>query len=163
MGADALEVQGNGGENTEISAVIAMENTNKPTDGTVEIPVRRSDGIAGPSREVSQKDGAASFEDEAGQENSELEWAKRHIKEPVTVERKTELAGCGLPHRKKKIPSAEERMRNLAIVLPPEVLENHGDLIFFLVDRMDRTTARQDRKIERISRRVGELERGRSP
>jgi len=140
-----------------------MENTNKPTDGTVEIPVRRSDGIAGPSREVSPRDGAASFEDEAGQENSELEWAKRHIKEPVTVERKTELAGCGLPHRKKKIPSAEERMRNLAVVLPQEVLENHGDLIFFLVDRMDRTTARQDRKIERISRRVAELERGRTP
>jgi hypothetical protein len=42
------------------------------------------------------------------------------------------------------------------------VLENHGDLIFFLFDRMDRTTARQDRKIERISRRIAELERGRT-
>lgn len=140
-----------------------METTDKPTDGAGTIPGQRSDGIAGPSREVSQRDGAASPKDENGQENNELAWAKRHIREPVTVERKTELAGCGLPHRKKKIPSAEERMGNLAIVLPPEVLENHGDLIFFLVDRMDRTTARQDRKIERISRRIAELEeRGRT-
>jgi hypothetical protein len=140
-----------------------METTNKPTDGAGTIPGRRSDGIAGPSREVSQRDGYASLPDENGQENSELTWAKRHIRDPVTVERKTELAGCGLPHRKKKIPPAEERRESLATVLPPEVLENHGDLLFFLFDRMDRTTARQDRKIERISRRVAELEeRGRS-
>jgi hypothetical protein len=111
--------RGNGGENTKISAMIAMETTDKPTDGAGTIPGRRSEGIAGPSREVSQRDGAASPKDKNEPENSELAWAKRHIKEPVTVERKTELAGCGLPHRKKKIPSAEEIMGSLAIVLPP--------------------------------------------
>jgi hypothetical protein len=112
---------------------------------------------------VSQRDGAASPTDEAGRENNELAWAKRHIKEPVDVERKTELAGCGLPHRKKKtLVSAEERKENLAIDLLQEALENHGDLLFLLFDRMDRNTARQDRKIERISQRVAKLEeRGR--
>ena len=74
-----------------------METTDKPTDGAGTIPGRRSEGIAGPSREVSQRDGAASPKDKNEPENSELAWAKRHIKEPVTVERKTELAGCGLP------------------------------------------------------------------
>lgn len=142
--------------------MIAMETTNTETDGAGTIPGQRNEGITGPSREVSQRDGAASPNNENGQENNELAWAKRHIREPVTVERKTELAGCGLPHRKKKIPSAEERMGNLAMVLEPEVLENHGNLIFFLVDRMDRAAARQDRKIERISRRIAELERGRT-
>jgi hypothetical protein len=71
-----------------------------------------SEGVAGPSREVSQRDQIVSGAENAGQEeNSELEWAKRHVKEepapvkqePVTQEpvpqpvrnvfRKTELHG----------------------------------------------------------------------
>lgn len=132
-----------------------MKNNSKSTDRIVTITGQGNDGITGLSRTQSPADAGASHADGDGQENEELAWAKRHIREPV--ERKTELAGCGLPHRKKKNrPPVEDREE--AIDLPPEELENHGDLIFLLFDRMDRTAARQDRKIERISRRVAGLE-----
>jgi hypothetical protein len=77
------------------------------TDSTQETPGKSpgisepgNEGVAGPSREVSQRDQSISGTDGIGQnENSELEWAKQHVKEeplpqPVrTVFRKTELHG----------------------------------------------------------------------
>ena len=85
-----------------------MIDSTQETEGkSPGISERESEGVAGPSREVSQRDQIVSGAENAGQEeNSELEWAKRHVKEepapvkqePVTqpvrnVFRKTELHG----------------------------------------------------------------------
>jgi hypothetical protein len=85
-----------------------MIDSTQETEGkSPGISERESEGVAGPSREVSQRDQIVSGAENAGQEeNSELEWAKRHVKEepaPVTQEpvpqpvrnvfRKTELHG----------------------------------------------------------------------
>ena len=80
-----------------------------------------SEDVAGPSREISQCDHIVSVAECAGEdENSELEWAKRHVKEeeeeedvekkeenevpaPQLVERKTELHYADpVPVRKQK-------------------------------------------------------------
>jgi len=43
------------------------------------ISERRSEGIAGPSREVSKRDQIVPGAGGAGQENAELRWARRHV------------------------------------------------------------------------------------
>ena len=69
-----------------------QENT---TVGSLKIPKRRENGIAGPSREVSQRDQMASCTDDgAGRKMDELEWALRHIKDeptPQLAEQETKL------------------------------------------------------------------------
>jgi hypothetical protein len=139
-----------------------MENISESTD-IHKTTGQGSDGIAGLSHDISITGAGAFPADGDGVENNELAWAQRQTKEPVTVERKTELAGWGVRRRKKTTrPSAEERVNPVTIDLPAEEPENHGDVIFLLYDRMDRLIARQDRKIERLSRRVSGLEeRGR--
>ncbi len=139
------------------------------------IPQRRSEGIAGPSREVSQRDQNPSCTPEgAGRENDELAWAQRHIpEEPVSldrnarprlVRRKTEMIGCGVPAGKKRTSALREKAGHLSIDLPPEVLENNGEIVFLLLDQMHRIAERQDKKIDGISRRLSALEeRGGSP
>lgn len=132
---------------------------------------RRSEGVTGPSREVSQRDGNAPGAAGTGQEDRELAWARRHVPEeavqeaprpaPRLVERKTELPGSGMPARKKYRSTVAEKAANLTIDVPPEILENNGELVFILLDHMDRIGERQDRKIDRIHRRLLELERGR--
>jgi hypothetical protein len=79
------------------------------------ISERRSEGIAGHSREVSKRDERMPLPDEARQENEELEWAKRHIREepvPQQVERKTEIIGCGVRvKRSKPVPPGADDFR----------------------------------------------------
>ena len=85
-----------------------MIDSTQETEGkSPGISERESEGVAGPSREVSQRDQIVSGAENAGQEeNSELEWAKQHVmeepalvkQEPVpqpvrNVFRKTELHG----------------------------------------------------------------------
>lgn len=69
-----------------------QENT---TGGFLKIPQRRENGIAGPSREVSQRDQMASCTDDgAGREMSELEWARYQIQDepaPQQAEQETKL------------------------------------------------------------------------
>jgi hypothetical protein len=83
------------------------------SDGISE-PGRES--VTGPSCEVSQHDPGSSMAEYAGQEvNSELEWAKVHVKEepePRLVERKTALH-CGEPvlPRKRKSAVREQQDR----------------------------------------------------
>ena len=135
-----------------------MENQSESTEIPIKITEEGRDGIAGLSHDRTTT-GAADFGNGTGPENNELAWARQHIREPVTVERKTELAGWGVGHRKKTTrPLAEKRVNPLPIDLPAEEPENYGDIIFLLYDRMDRLAARQDRKIARLSRRVSELE-----
>ena len=93
------------------------------------------------------------------QENNAQDYAKLPAKKTVRVKRKTELDGCGVPGKiKKPLPSRDERAAGLAPNLPPEDLENHGELLFLLFDRIDRVAARQDRKFDRIQLRLDELE-----
>jgi len=85
-----------------------LKNTTGESFG---IPERRSEGVAGPSREVSKRDASASGADIAGQEN-ELEWARRHVPpDPFLAERKTEIIGCGVRtrHTVRKKRSVKER------------------------------------------------------
>ena len=81
---------------------MTKKEPNTPTAGSDKIPQRRSEGVAGPSREVSKNDHVPSGAIDAGRENEEREWARRHVPEdgpafkPVrTVFRKTEMSGSG--------------------------------------------------------------------
>ena len=104
-----------------------IDSTQETPGKSIGISGRESEGVAGPSREVSQRDQIVFGAECAGQdENSELEWAKRHVKEedeekaekekkedeeekeepaPRLVERKTELH-CADPVSARKRKSA---------------------------------------------------------
>jgi len=87
------------------------EQENK-TEESFGISTRRSEGVAGPSREVSKRDAAASGADIAGQENEEPGWRRRHVPpDPFLAERKTGIIGCGVRTRLKvrKKRSVKER------------------------------------------------------
>jgi hypothetical protein len=70
----------------------SIQETPIKSDGISE-PGR--EGVTGPSREVSQRvKGSSGVENTGQEENTELAWAKLHVKEepePRLVERKTEL------------------------------------------------------------------------
>ena len=136
-----------------------QENT---TAGSSGVRVQKKNGIAGPSQEVSKRDQTVSCTaGVTGQEISELEWARRHIKdEPALrlVKRKTEIIGCGVPSGKKRSLNLREKAENISIDLSPEMRENNGDLIFLLLDHMHRIAERQDKKIERLQDRLSEVE-----
>ena len=81
----------------------------KRTEGSFGIPERRGNGIAGPSREVSGTDAAASGTDRAGHENNDDEYDEEDSPfNPVRdVIRKTELLVWDVwsaHHRRRKIP-----------------------------------------------------------
>jgi hypothetical protein len=113
-----------------------IDSIQETTGISIGISGRETEGVTGPSREVSQQDLIVSGAERTGQEeNSELEWAKRHMKEeeekkeetaPQLVERKTELYRADpAPVRKRKgavrhrteqgtkIPDPEALYRNL--------------------------------------------------
>jgi hypothetical protein len=69
-----------------------MIDSTQETEGkSPGISERESEGVAGPSREVSQHDQGSPGAKSTGQEeNSELEWAKQHVmEEPAPVEHET--------------------------------------------------------------------------
>jgi hypothetical protein len=68
-----------------------IDSTQETTGKSLGISEPGSEGVAGPSPEVSQRDLIVSGAVCAGQaENSELEWAKQHVKEePAPVEQET--------------------------------------------------------------------------
>ncbi|MDD5024580.1 MAG: hypothetical protein PHN79_05705 [Methanoregula sp.] len=73
---------------------------------------RRSEGVAGPSREVSKRDVSASGVAGTGQENEEREWARRHMSpDPFLAECKTGIIGWRVrtPHKVQKKQSVTER------------------------------------------------------
>ena len=134
-----------------------MIDSTQETEGkSPGISERESEGVAGPSREVSQRDQIVSGAENAGQEeNSELEWAKRHVKEepaPVKQEpvpqpvrnvfRKTELHGttpASIPDECKKT-----RKRTMQSLESPGVMESYHpfevafkDFIYSLMEHQD--------------------------
>jgi hypothetical protein len=107
-----------------------IDSSQDTTGKSLGISGRESEGVAGPSREVSQRDQIVSGAECAGQEeNSELEWAKRHVKEeeeekeepaPQLVERKTELH-CADPAPVRKRKSAvRHRTEQSFVIKDPE-------------------------------------------
>lgn len=111
-----------------------IDSTLETTGKSFGISGRESEGVAGPSREVSQRDQIVSGAECAGQdENSELEWAKRHMKKeeeekeneepaPQLVERKTELhCADPVPVRKRK-GAVRHRTEQGTKIPHPEIL-----------------------------------------
>lgn len=109
-----------------------VDNTQETTGKSLGISGRESEGVAGPSCEVSQRDQIVSGAECTGQEeNRELEWAKRHVKEeeeekeepaPQLVERKTELH-CADPVPVRKRKGAVRHRTDQGTKIPdPEVL-----------------------------------------
>ena len=136
-----------------------IDNTQETTGKSPGISGRESEGVAGPSREVSQRDQGASGEEITGQEeNSELEWAKRHVKEepapekqePVrqvpqpagNVFRKTELHGtttASTPDEGKKIRKRTmQSLKSPGATVPYHQFETaFKDFICSLMERQD--------------------------
>jgi hypothetical protein len=98
------------------------EQENK-TEESFGIPERRSEGVAGPSREVSKRDAAASGADIAGQENTDEQNVQTGdtARQPVTRARGLHRQGTGQKQKSKsairkqslrdlKSPDAEERL-----------------------------------------------------
>ena len=84
-----------------------QENKTEESFGT---PERRSEGVVGPSREVSKRDASASGADIAGQENEEPGWMRRHVPpDPFLAERKTGIIGWRVrtPHKVRKKRSVQ--------------------------------------------------------
>ena len=115
-----------------------IDSTQETTGKSLGISGREREGVAGPSREVSQRDLIVSGAECAGQEeNSELEWAKRHMKEeeedekkteeteepaPRLVERKTELHYADPAPVRKRKGAVRHRTEQSTKIPDPEVL-----------------------------------------
>jgi hypothetical protein len=122
-------------------------------------------------QDVAEPDQIASGTAGTGQENEELEWARRHVKpDPMLAVRKTEIIGWGVRpvHKRewrfpKKIPREQAGAGGAGMTAPATQEESPGDMIFSLANRQERISSMLNKKIERLDRRVTELEkRGRS-
>jgi len=98
------------------------------TAGSARIPQRESDGIAGASREVSKCEQELTGAAGAGQDDDELQWARKHVPEVAgdcrpknSVFRKTEL------HRAPHGSPAEEAAKTRKRVI--KELDNPGSAI----------------------------------
>ena len=105
----------------------AQENT---TEGSFEIPERRGNGIAGPSREVSQRDQMASCTVTcAGRKMSELEWLPRPVKDVPAqrpAEQKTGLLWQSIGESRESKSTNRKRvlvMREIPLYLIPAALQ----------------------------------------
>ena len=107
-----------------------------------------SSGSAAASRETVPHDEKKTGPGCAGQENEELEWARRHVPDdPATllVARKTEILGWGVPVRKRQHDLTAEVMVE-RVVLPA----------------MERMQNALQKKIDALDARVSMLEASRS-
>ncbi|MDP2797627.1 MAG: hypothetical protein Q8N94_08990 [Methanoregula sp.] len=121
-----------------------QENT---TVGSLKIPVRRSTGVAGPSREVPGRDASASGTNKAGQENNNAgnsdTTKKITHKAPRLVERKTGLRGQGIGASRESKSAIRKRTEQDIYCSDPEVAyvraeEANRDLVCTLMERQDR-------------------------
>jgi hypothetical protein len=105
-----------------------------------------------------------------GQENEELEWARRHVPpDPYLAERKTEIIGWGVrPVHKRGWRSRQKDSREEAgaggagmkapATAPTKPEKSPADMIVTLAGRMERIAGRLGYKIKQLERRVKELE-----
>jgi hypothetical protein len=126
-------------------------------------------------QDVAEPDQIASGMAGTGQENEELEWARRHIKpDPYLAERKTEIIGWGVrPVHKRGWRSRQKIPKEIAgtagagmtapTTVPTKPEKSPAEMIVILARRIERITERLAYKIGRLDKRVRELEnRGRS-
>src|SRR5208337_2320554 len=149
--------------------------------GSTGIPQRRRKGVAGSSREVSQSDENKSGAVSAGQQNEELEWACRHVKDEPAPEpanevfRKTELhttpPDTGSDELKKLMRQMMQRLKRP----DPEILylqyeNSYRDFICSVLARQYREEKQQREQVaalweqidlidERLERNIDRLER----
>lgn len=139
--------------------------------GSPGIITQGKDGVAMPSREVSQRDQVPSGADCAGRENEELEWARRHMPghpaavRPVrSVFRKTELHGAAPPSTQDERRKARGRtLRSLNDpdgTVPYRPFETaFRDFICSLMERQDRAYEELFLHIVDLRQQVDGLER----
>jgi hypothetical protein len=152
--------------------------TNEKENNTGEssgISQRRSEGVAGPSREVSKRELVVPGADGTGQENEELAWAKQHVPEepemlhgkrepaPRLVERKTELRGLGIGARHKQKSTVRRRTEQDLSGSDPEVPYAKTerairDLVCSLMERQDRMNEVIFLKLNDLGYRFDDLE-----
>jgi hypothetical protein len=122
----------------------------------------RSDGVAGPSREVSKRDHMVSGADRAGQDDEELRWAKRNVpEEPVqrrtrSVFRKTELHGtapASTPDECRKV-----RRRTMQNLKAPDGVVAYIPFEAAFRDFICSLMERQDRKAEEMFLHYADLQ-----
>jgi len=137
------------------------------TTGSFGIPERRSDGVAGPSREVSKRDASASGSDKAGQENNTIVESDTTQKSthtaPRLVERKTELRGLDIGATRQPKSTIRRQTEQDLYCPDPEVTyvkaerANH-DLVCTLMERQDRMNEAIFLKINDFGYRLEDVE-----
>ena len=129
--------------------------------------MRRSAGVTGPSREVSQRDAAASGSDKAGEENNNVGTSdttkKITHKAPQLVERKTGLRGQGIGASRESKSVIRKRTEQDIFSLDPEVTyvkaeRANRDLVCTLMERQDRMIEAIFLKINDFGYRIEDLE-----
>jgi hypothetical protein len=165
------------GLNKRTKKVIDMEIalTNHQSERCAGTPVMRREADAEPSEDVADPDQIASGMAGTGQENEELEWARRHVKpDPYLAERKTEIIGWGVrPVHKRgwrsrqKIPKEQAGAGGAGMTAPTTVPtkpeKSPADMIVTLAGRIERIAERLAYKIKQLERRVKELENRERP
>jgi hypothetical protein len=140
---------------------------NTTMTGSREIPVRRSDGLAVSSREVTGPDAQVSCAAGAGQENTNDETAgdvqKTIQTAPRLVERKTELRGLGIAPARAKKSTIRKRTEQDLRVVDPEVpctrFETAArDLVCSLMERQDRMNEQLFVNLNDLGYRLDDLE-----
>ncbi len=141
-----------------------QENT---TEGSIKIPVRRSAGITGPSREVPGLDASASGTDKAGLENNNISYSdtqkKSTHKAPRLVKRKTGLRGQDIGASRESKSVIRKRTEQDIFSQNPEVTyvkaeRANRDLVCTLMERQDRMIEAIFLKINDLGYRIEDLE-----
>ena len=141
-----------------------QENTTK---GSLEISVRRSAGVTGPSREVPGPDAAASSTDKAGLKNNHVSKSdtpkKSTHKAPRLVNRKTGLCGLDIGASRESKSVIRKRTEQDIFCMDPEVTyvkaeKANRDLVCTLMERQDRMIEAIFLKINDLRCRVEDLE-----
>jgi hypothetical protein len=135
--------------------------------GSQKIPRRRSEGIAGSSREVTKPDAGASCAVGAGQESTNDGTVRKEQKigrpVPRLVERKTELRGLGIAPSREKKSTLRRRTEQDLNGSDPEVPYARfeaaaRDLVCSLMERQDRMNEEIFVKLNDLGYRQDDLE-----
>ena len=162
--------------------MITMTQDEETAGKSLVISERRSEGITGPSREVSKRDEKMPGAGCAGQENEELRWARRHmpdepvvqpaqqpdrenpVKQPVQeVFRKTELHNAPPPPEQDELAKFRQRMmqrlkrRDCEVSYQPYEIA-FRDFISSLMVRQDRSDAELREQVAALWEQIGTLE-----
>jgi hypothetical protein len=153
--------------------VIDMEitSTDHQSERCAGTSMMRREADAEPSEDVAEPDQIASGVAGTGQENEELEWARRHLKPGATLAvRKTEIIGWGVrPVHKRGWRSRQKIPKEIAgtagagmaapTTAPKKPEKSPADTILILAGRMERIAEWLAYKIKRLDRRIMELEK----